>query len=709
MAVESPPVILYGPSRDSPGAFFSGLFILDILLDRKSENVSKPKMDDDDSPNLEPMMSVSRVSTQSLTRDYIIMKNVTVYLIQTIKYGKPFLPNSTTLQNCKKCTKHVTELARWDILSKKMAFAKGSSHSCPFSYIIPGSLPATTVLSNTDTTIKYELICKATYYDPIRKTDNTINLSQPIKIMRSILREQDKNSTRIFPPTDVTSTAVIPNVVYPRSTFPVEIRMDNVSSSKRRWRMRKLNWRLEECVTVKTPYCEDHPAKFKEVYETTKKQKRAVRNSKNSGGVGHASLNYHFELPKKQLNNNNNSIQNDQPRYVHPDDDEAQAANPESTVEYPTEASPEYSELAPAASNWSLSATASPTVAVQQSPALSTLQSQSLDHMLASSISTNLNSLSLSNPDEIIMPASSSPIQRPKGLDMYIEEIRTISVGELKSGWKSDFSGRGRIELVVEISLMDLISMGINNTISYTNSINSQTCNMGISEYFEDENSGCNCSTDIDDPHSGINVTHNLILEVVVAEELMQSTMASANHAVNRSRASQISSNSQAAIVTGNISQTRMRSSVPSPSGSSAAAASASDPLTEPRTGERRLGLTEEDFPDHRVGPDPVTGNKTDKSNHQQGIPTGVARVLRMQFKVILSERSGLGVSWNDEVPPTYPSVGPLSPPTYAQAEEDVISPSLEDLVVPLDNLDRATSNIDTTTTTTTTTTTIDR
>jgi hypothetical protein len=44
--------------------------------------------------------------------------------------------------------------------------------------------------------------------------------------------------------------------------------------------------------------------------------------------------------------------------------------------------------------------------------------------------------------------------------------------------------------------------------------------------------------------------------------------------------------------------------------------------------------------------------------------PTGAARVLRMQFNLVVTERSGLGISWDDEVPPVYSDV-PLSPPEY--------------------------------------------
>jgi hypothetical protein len=44
--------------------------------------------------------------------------------------------------------------------------------------------------------------------------------------------------------------------------------------------------------------------------------------------------------------------------------------------------------------------------------------------------------------------------------------------------------------------------------------------------------------------------------------------------------------------------------------------------------------------------------------------PTGAARVLRMQFHLHVTERAGLGISWDEEMPPVYEDV-PASPPSY--------------------------------------------
>lgn len=40
-----------------------------------------------------------------------------------------------------------------------------------------------------------------------------------------------------------------------------------------------------------------------------------------------------------------------------------------------------------------------------------------------------------------------------------------------------------------------------------------------------------------------------------------------------------------------------------------------------------------------------------------------------MHFNVVVSEREGLGISWDEEQPPLYEDV-PASPPTYGQTEE---------------------------------------
>jgi len=65
-----------------------------------------------------------------------------------------------------------------------------------------------------------------------------------------------------------------------------------------------------------------------------------------------------------------------------------------------------------------------------------------------------------------------------------------------------------------------------------------------------------------------------------------------------------------------------------------------------------------------------------------QVTPTGAARVLRMHFNMTVTERGGLGISWDEEQPPLYEDV-PASPPTYIKPEpyEGDPIPDYEDLM----------------------------
>lgn len=73
-----------------------------------------------------------------------------------------------------------------------------------------------------------------------------------------------------------------------------------------------------------------------------------------------------------------------------------------------------------------------------------------------------------------------------------------------------------------------------------------------------------------------------------------------------------------------------------------------------------------------------------------QVTPTGAARVLRMHFNLTVTERAGLGISWDEEAPPTYENV-PASPPGYGKTEAYAGPPipDYEDLT-PLDAVNPA-------------------
>ena len=63
-----------------------------------------------------------------------------------------------------------------------------------------------------------------------------------------------------------------------------------------------------------------------------------------------------------------------------------------------------------------------------------------------------------------------------------------------------------------------------------------------------------------------------------------------------------------------------------------------------------------------------VTEEFATMARPKQLTPTGAARVLRMHFNIVVTERAGLGISWDEEQPPLYENV-PASPPNYKQGD----------------------------------------
>ncbi|KAK4250635.1 hypothetical protein C7999DRAFT_11655 [Corynascus novoguineensis] len=62
---------------------------------------------------------------------------------------------------------------------------------------------------------------------------------------------------------------------------------------------------------------------------------------------------------------------------------------------------------------------------------------------------------------------------------------------------------------------------------------------------------------------------------------------------------------------------------------------------------------------------------------------TGVGRILRMHFGTILTERAGIGISWDNEAPPIYQDVPP-SPPAYTQETVFTTENSIAGIIEPL-------------------------
>ncbi|CAL1185022.1 unnamed protein product [Candida parapsilosis] len=571
IALESPPIILYGSPSESTGSIISGLLRL-------------------------------------ITTKEIELERVTLTLKQSMRYTKPFvIPNSSTIANCVDCTHKTEELARWDVLTSRFKFVPGN-HAYPFSHLLPGSLPPTSKLgsSSSRSYIKYDLIVE------VIATDASQNkkLILPINISRSTLRGPDRNSLRVFPPTEVTANAVLPNVVYPKSTFPVELKLDNLvsASQNRRWRMRKLAWRIEENIKVKAHVCEKHEGKLESLEKSYKKSPLKIEKP---AGLHHSTVQTNVAFinsPSTQLANGPVLLEDGIPDSVPIDDG---THDIELTV-----------QTAPLNVHQSFLedfGDASVTTAPPPAPATAPPPAPATAPPPAGPIESTAGSA-------LTPQQSHRPVDSEKHL--YMEETRTINYGEFKSGWKSDFSGKGRIEMVANISA-NRLSTGSNNHITKVSTDDKVQAD-------NDFKNGANISCDIDDPTLGVFVTHTLIVEVVVAEELV--------HHVDRKSPN-------------NFYPTSSKDSV--------------NPHRRPSSSST---------PNNTSSPNlaPATSNTGSTNTQLSGVPTGAARVLRMQFKLPITERPGLGIAWDDEVPPTYEDVRALSPPTYQDQTVNVLPPPIE-------------------------------
>lgn len=615
--IESPPCVLYGSAMESSGALLNGLLTVSVknddfitatnsnsltpinshqrrqissTLSSSLSYLSLSNMHHHGSGDeLAASKSVSSLSGPQRTLKSLVLNTVELALIQRVHYERPFRLDSTPFNNCSSCKNKMKEFHRWTIIDKPTELVVGN-HSFPFSHLIPGTLPVTTHMGlNSHTTVKYELMAVVTYRHPFRgkgeSAKRVLRLSLPIPITRSVLRGADKTSLRVFPPTDLTANAVLPNVVYPKSTFSMELRIEGVCTKDRRWRMRKLNWRIEEKTRIRAYACEAHKSKLKHIEEKVRQDqeceerlKKGTKPMKRTYGAGpqvrmtvtpphlpslqqpdasngHTAPNLNIQSSAAETESNedeaDNDLQDTSSAFVHPSDD----AMREEILEHQQR--------------------------LRQQQIAEELKQESL---------------------------------------LYTEEVRIIADGEMKNGWKSDFSGNGSIGLVTDIDCMKLNS-GVTNPVNHASTRHTST---------KPNEENINVSCDIEDPSLGIYVSHQLYVEIIVAEEHIQ------NSAGTDDTRGQVTPAS-------------------------------STPVRQKNSADQRLAELSPIFAERENKPIPSSDHHTTNANGTRvvGVPTGAARVLRMQFRLTVTERSGLGISWDDEVPPAYHDISLLSPPGY--------------------------------------------
>jgi hypothetical protein len=218
MTIESPPLVFYGTPANSTGALFSGR--IRVIVPELSGEITLNKFD--------------------------------MRLTSTIVTKKPIS------RDCPSCSTRSTELFHWDFLTEPIHLKRGN-HEFPFSYLFPGHLPASAQGSLGG--VQYSLTARA-----VSSAGEEITLKAPLTIQRAILPGNDRSSVRIFPPTNLTGRVVLPSVVHPIGSFPVQMTLSGVvekgEETQTRWRLRKMMWRIEEHQKIVSTACAKHAHKI---------------------------------------------------------------------------------------------------------------------------------------------------------------------------------------------------------------------------------------------------------------------------------------------------------------------------------------------------------------------------------------------------------------------------------------------------------------
>ncbi|KAE9969936.1 hypothetical protein EG327_010430 [Venturia inaequalis] len=216
VAVESPPLVSYNTPANSSGALYSSQLLLDVI---------------------EPEITV---------------QSFDVELSCVVSVKKP------VHQHCPGCASKTTSLKKLQFAPEPLPLKKGM-HKFPFSYLFPGHLPATTKSDLVSLEYKLNGVVTTT-------TGEKIKFTKDIHLGRSVLPGNDKESVRVFPPTNLTARVNHNPCVHPIGEFPVSLRLSGITSKTAdsivRWRLRKLNWRIEETQSMVSPACAKHSGKL---------------------------------------------------------------------------------------------------------------------------------------------------------------------------------------------------------------------------------------------------------------------------------------------------------------------------------------------------------------------------------------------------------------------------------------------------------------
>lgn len=213
--MESPPLVFYGNSSQSSGALLSGQLLLTV------------------------------------TDHEIKLETLDMALVARVTNRRPIT------KDCPNCQVKDTDITTWIFLTEPTHYKVGI-HTFPFSYLLPGRLPATThgELGHLD----YVLEARA-----VSAMSDTITVSRTLTVQRA-LPGKEKTSIRVFPGTNLNLRLVVPSTIHPIGEFPIQMSMTGIIDNslmnlQKRWRIRRMNWKIEENGRIISPACPKHANK----------------------------------------------------------------------------------------------------------------------------------------------------------------------------------------------------------------------------------------------------------------------------------------------------------------------------------------------------------------------------------------------------------------------------------------------------------------
>jgi arrestin-related trafficking adapter 1 len=218
IVTESPPLVSYNPENESSGALFSGQLRLHVLEEKT------------------------------------VFKSINIQLLCSTSVKKP------VVKDCADCHSATRELKSWDFAPEPLTLAPGE-HKFPISYLFAGSMPATT----------HSHLCMLDYHwaaTAITDSGEEMKHAETLVLKRAICPGQDKNSTRVFPPTTLAAHVTLNPVIYETGDIPITMKLEGISrvegKAHYRWRLRRLVWRIEEVEKVVSHPCHKHGDKLDE-------------------------------------------------------------------------------------------------------------------------------------------------------------------------------------------------------------------------------------------------------------------------------------------------------------------------------------------------------------------------------------------------------------------------------------------------------------